>query len=326
MNRRHNNQRINKAVMISINEAKDNFPSLDIFIIGDIGFDIKGCKKINSLEEIKNIRNSIIICYFKNDEEQVKTIKEIKELGGKFLCPPIAYPIASYIHKNSNAALALKKSKKDCKDFGLQYYSAKNYYEGKLKDFINIMQALEITKDLEGDYVEIGTFMGASGNAALHYLKLSSIKRKCYFIDTFKGFDYLEAKNSVDAHWPRWPGNEKFNGNIKNSVRKMFDRFNLPYVLKEMNVCVDNIPKEINQIAVCNLDVDIYDAVLSGLKKVSPLIVNRGIIIVEDPGHTPLLSGAQLALNEFLESEEGKRFTPIYMESGQYFLVKSGNN
>lgn len=65
-----------------------------------------------------------------------------------------------------------------------------------------------------------------------------------------------------------------------------------------------------------------YEAVLFALFKIAPKIVTGGIMIVEDPGHTPALIGARVALEKFLYSNEGKLFTPIYMESGQFFLIK----
>jgi hypothetical protein len=52
-------------------------------------------------------------------------------------------------------------------------------------------------------------------------------------------------------------------------------------------------------------------------------MVVGGILIVEDPGHTPLLIGACAALDLFLQTETGRKFTLIYMRSGQYFLVRT---
>ena len=46
-----------------------------------------------------------------------------------------------------------------------------------------------------------------------------------------------------------------------------------------------------------------------------------GIIVVEDPGHTPQLVGARVALDEFLASKAASKFMPVYMESGQTFLI-----
>ena len=72
---------------------------------------------------------------------------------------------------------------------------------------------------------------------------------------------------------------------------------------------------------VANIDVDIYEAVLAGLQKVAPRMAPGGVMIVEDPGHTPLLIGAGVALNQFLKSPAAAGFLPVYMQSGQTFLI-----
>ena len=66
------------------------------------------------------------------------------------------------------------------------------------------------------------------------------------------------------------------------------------------------MPADITKIALANIDVDMYDATLAGLRKVAPLIEPRGIIICEDPASTPGLYGAFVAMEEFLASEVGK--------------------
>jgi hypothetical protein len=51
-----------------------------------------------------------------------------------------------------------------------------------------------------------------------------------------------------------------------------------------------------------------------------PLAIG-GIVIAEDPTATPALYGAYLAMSEFLETEIGKKFLPIF-KYGQYFLLR----
>jgi hypothetical protein len=51
-------------------------------------------------------------------------------------------------------------------------------------------------------------------------------------------------------------------------------------------------------------------------------MVGGGILIVEDPGHTPALIGSRLALQEFMDSPDAAAFTPVYMESGQTLLIR----
>jgi hypothetical protein len=87
------------------------------------------------------------------------------------------------------------------------------------------------------------------------------------------------------------------------------------------DVTTDPLPPEIERIAVCNLDVDMYESIAAGLRRVAPLVVQGGVIVVEDPGHTPGMGGGRLALQEFLETEAARRFVPVYLESGQTFLI-----
>jgi hypothetical protein len=84
-----------------------------------------------------------------------------------------------------------------------------------------------------------------------------------------------------------------------------------------------HIPGDFPAIAVAAIEVDLYEAVLAALVKVSPRMVPGGIIIVEDPGHTRQLVGARVALDEFLAGSAGSDFMPIYTESGRTFLIKN---
>ena len=87
------------------------------------------------------------------------------------------------------------------------------------------------------------------------------------------------------------------------------------------NIITDELPSEIQKISVANIDVDMYDAVKAALYKVKDKIVKNGIIIAEDYGHTPSLIGAQKATLEFLD-ENPDMFIPIYLNSGQLFLIR----
>jgi len=71
--------------------------------------------------------------------------------------------------------------------------------------------------------------------------------------------------------------------------------------LIQNNICKDDLPKEIEKIAVANIDVDMYEPTLVALNKVSDLVVKGGVVIVEDATSTPCLYGAYLAMEEFLE-------------------------
>ena len=90
------------------------------------------------------------------------------------------------------------------------------------------------------------------------------------------------------------------------------------------NIISDELPDEVRArgIAVANIDVDLHEAVLAALERISPHVTKYGIIVVEDPGHTPLLIGACLALKKFMENGGSDMFIPVVMDSGQTFLIR----
>ncbi len=187
---------------------------------------------------------------------------------------------------------------------------------------IRICQALRATERLPGAYLEIGCYLGSSGAVAVRYMAERGINRPAWFLDVFDGFTYEAARESVDALWA--------DTHFTDGIEKVRERLSLhaepevgrPVHVVRSNVVTDDLPSEIEQVAVANIDVDLLEAVHAALIKTAPLIVPGGIMIAEDPGHTPALIGAQVAVDLFLEHPLAADFTPIYMESGQYFFVR----
>jgi hypothetical protein len=165
--------------------------------------------------------------------------------------------------------------------------------------------------------------MGGSALTALGYMKYSGIRRKSYFLDTFNGMTYAQAHQSSDVIWDDthvlWGVKDTMN-----YVKDILDTTQEPYELVECNICQNELPAAIKQIAVCNIDVDLYDATLAALVKVAPLVVKGGIIICEDPTSTPGLGGALVAMEEFLSTPDGKKFMKI-LGHAQYLLIKMEN-
>lgn len=188
-----------------------------------------------------------------------------------------------------------------------------NYFD--LYDFQNIFQAIKLTKGIDGDYVEIGTYRGDSARAALSYSEKLEINRNFYFIDTFEGFSYTEAKDSADIGWANT--HHETSMNLVEARLKEFKNWKLV----KSNIISDGLPRNLNRIAVCNIDVDLYEAVQASLIAVDKKIVNGGVILAEDYGHTPALIGAQIAINEFYE-KNSERYYGLYLQSGQFLLIR----
>lgn len=68
-------------------------------------------------------------------------------------------------------------------------------------DFGNLLQIIDNSAYVEGDFVEIGCFMGSSTCVMVSYMLANNIRKKFFVYDYFDGFTYEEAKNSVDDTW-----------------------------------------------------------------------------------------------------------------------------
>lgn len=192
---------------------------------------------------------------------------------------------------------------------------------GAIDDAVNLCQTIQATSHLDGDIIEIGVFRGSSSCIILNFLEKIKLKKRIWFFDTFEGFTYKEAETSFDKIWNGTHQTEGYDLIKERILEKA--AFQTDVFVEKLNIISDDLPDEIRRISLCNIDVDMYEAVESSLKKISPLMMHGGIIICEDAGHTPLLIGARLALENFLNSSEGKKYTPIHMPSGQVLLVKT---
>ena len=87
------------------------------------------------------------------------------------------------------------------------------------------------------------------------------------------------------------------------------------------NICRDEIPKNIKNISLANIDVDMYEPTRESLIKVSKKMPKDGIIMCEDPVHRGLY-GALYAMENFLKEDvEGKKYIKIFKKN-HYFLIK----
>ncbi len=266
---------------------------------------IKEVKMIH-IDDIKNVeKDSILLLAYNADYLAREAAKEafIHHIKYDSLCQ--GQPVARYYHLHKNVW--------DTLTYEFNHSPLPHFYSS---DFENIMQAISITQHLEGDIVEIGTFQGSSARAMLNFIHRSAINKKCYFCDTFEGFTYEEAQYSIDLRWA--------NTHTETSLQRVQEYLSAysNFTLHKANIITDNLPESISKICLANIDVDMYEAVKAALYKVKDKVVKNGIIIAEDYGHTPSLTGAQKAVEEFLE-ENPSCFMPLYMGlSGQMFLIK----
>ena len=299
-----------RDILGAVNTARANHPAAAIYIFSDRPTPaVSGTQQLSSIQELERVpAPGVIVLACNSDELALAAVRLIQSRQGIFYYGAHRlFPAARYFHRNEIGRSILKEA------------AAANLDKFDLADFENIIQAIHATRSREGDYVEIGVYKGDSATVALTYLERAGIRRRSYFLDTFSGFDYAGAADSKDRAWYQSHAEPSIE-----AVEKALARFAMPHQVIQANIITDPLPAAIRKIAVCNIDVDMYEAVAAALVKVAPRMVAGGIIIAEDAGHTPMLIGAYAAVREFLESPAGNAFVPVELMSGQMFLIKAG--
>ncbi len=294
-------------------KLRTQFPDAQFFYVTDSSIqfqnpEVQTISPESSLSEIGLSPNPILLCAFNSDERMVRFLKKIKRLRKcMYFMPRKSYPTARYFHRDDTARSVLleERARKDSTKF-------------ELADYENILQAIAATKHLSGPYVEIGVYKGDSARLALRYLRQCDIKKFCFLIDTYEGFGYEEAQQSPDARWGKADAHEDAPlEQVEDFLKEFSDK-----ELLKMNIITEELPERISEVSVCNIDVDMYEAVLASARRMAPRMAKGGIMILEDQGHTPAMGGAYLAALEFLESDTGRAFVPVHLYSGQMFLIK----
>lgn len=162
-----------------------------------------------------------------------------------------------------------------------------------------ILENLENTKDISGDVVEFGCYMGDTS------VKMAEVMQDwpdkwLWLYDSFEGLPEKTAEDKSGDGWAFRPGELKAN---MVSVASKFKKLSLPepVIMKawfnELDANED-LPK---QISFALLDGDYYESIKTSLNLVAPKLSRGGKIIVHDYRNSAL-PGSAKAVNEFLEN------------------------
>jgi hypothetical protein len=256
----------------------------------------------------ETIGNSAFYVWFSVDENCVEPVRRIIKCGGLFI-PPMSFDKHQY-HRTSRY---VTESINEANNRTGGVYGLYQLFE-------NICQAVDITQDVEGDFLEMGVFTGSSALTAMIHMRNRGIQRKCWLMDTFEGFTYNEATASSDIIWGG-THLQNVNSQIESLQNKMAG-VGQDYSFVVGNVIADPIPPEIKKLALVNVDVDLYDATKAALEKSSPFVQKGGVIMCEDSTATPALYGAFVAMSDFLNTDEGKKYFRVYTTTHHLLLKK----
>lgn len=217
-------------------------------------------------------------------------------------------------------------------------------YDGTLANYLRrihlgkilaLWEAFRLVQDLPGSIVELGVFKGQSLLLFAKFMELMNPNdRSCSVIgfDSFQGFADLHQKDGgvdlrVDKKVGGWNASDYYE-ELKAHIHLFdFDRFvghksrielvegdvreTVPdYVAKNPGLC----------IRLLNLDVDMYEPTLVGLRSLYDRVVTGGVVLLDEfafrefPGETD-------AVREFFGGKLPRlRKFPFYSNPGAYFI------
>lgn len=267
---------------------------------------------INNADELRSIDGPKVLVLLIEDDTALpailRTVDQIPDCD--YFTPRRILPPARFFHRSRAAKSACVRA--------LATTAERSHFDPA--HFETIMQAIELTRNIPGHYVEVGVYKGGSAYAALAFMEAAGIVRSSWFFDTFEGFVYDAALSSKDATFRNTHADTS-----RDTVRAALAEFPAARVEK-CEIIGQDLPNEIDRIACANVDVDMYEASLVAMRKIAARLSPGGIIVLDDQGHTPHTAGAYRAAVEFVSSNAGLRFMPIHMASGQMLLVNPAEN
>ena len=169
-----------------------------------------------------------------------------------------------------------------------------------------------VKNNIRGDFVECGVWRGGSSMlVALTLLELKAQDRSILLYDTFEGMPEPTPVDSAsgDSGDTRstWEKNQKQDHNewcyaSLDEVRKNMTTTGYPMEKVQMikGKVEETIPGVIPEnIALLRLDTDWYESTRHELQHLYPLLVKKGVLLIDDYGYW---TGAKKAVDEYFTS------------------------
>jgi len=185
---------------------------------------------------------------------------------------------------------------------------------GQLRMYV-LSQAVEyIYKNkIEGDFVECGVWRGGNLMLLNKLNDFYALNKMIYGFDTFEG---MTSPNNFDFDYKNTSASSQMSNSLKskdlknvhcyspieevtNNIKKYSNTNNTKLIkgrVEETLLEKNNLPKK---ISLLRLDTDFYDSTLIELKILYPLLVKRGILIIDDYGHW---KGCKKAVDEYFKN------------------------
>ncbi len=191
------------------------------------------------------------------------------------------------------------------------YKQCKPYTMTSIERMYALYNAVRYTvqNNIEGDFVECGVWRGGSSMMiALTLLSLNARDRKILLYDTFEG---MSEPTENDVDFKGGDADSLLKQNIQNKENSVWCLADLQDVQQNMSLTKypleniqfikgkveDTIPKNISEkISLLRLDTDWYESTAHELKYLYPILVPKGVLIIDDYGHW---EGCKKAVDEY---------------------------
>jgi len=201
-----------------------------------------------------------------------------------------------------------------------------------------LLEKMQQLKDLEGDYVECGTFEGGTLLPVALYCQHFYLNKNIYGMDSFEGFPVLEHHpNDLPKRFKNLYKDglisedhlkkaKKRTNNFKsldhleggyfeqiNNIFKNVKHFSNVNLIK--GIFSDTTSNFNKKISLLHLDCDLYESYLTCLDNLYKNIVDNGVIVF-DEYYSHKYPGARIAIEEFFKDKSG------YFE---YYITSEGH-
>ena len=181
-----------------------------------------------------------------------------------------------------------------------------NYETCQINDIKKIIEKKNY--NLIGDVIEFGTFTGGSTKT------LSSLfpEKTIFTIDHFQGLEKTNKNVPKDSDWIERAfalDNPLYvdNSNVPKSIDELLERFkghdNIKMIISDVHQLTQPSDYGIGKIAICNLDVDIYEPAVSALEFLTKCEWSEVFIRFDDwhGGESEYDQHERLAFSEWIE-------------------------
>lgn len=177
-----------------------------------------------------------------------------------------------------------------------------------------------LENNLEGEFVECGCWRGHSAYCIAKLMSNQRSDRKLLIFDSFEGLSerthhdktrFNLSKNEFEDERKLFSCSED---KVRNVLRDFdFIRYYKGWIPKRFGEIVNT------KISFLHIDVDLYRPIKDTLEHLYPKIVNGGVVVLDDYGHSNF-DGAKIAVDEFLKENKCSFFYEVPM--GSAFIIK----